>query len=57
MTYEITLSRKLWHQTKEDRISLTVIENEKSEPQPVLNFKNNGNGQGRNGCTSLPYTS
>jgi len=57
MTEDIVLRRNLLHGTKEDRILLSLTENEKSELQAVLNMKNNGNEQRRKSFKANPNVS
>jgi hypothetical protein len=45
MTEDIVLRRNLRHGTKEDRILLSLTENERSELQAILNMKMNKDGR------------
>jgi hypothetical protein len=57
MTEDIVLRRNLRHGTKEDRILLSLTENERSELQAILNVKNNGNEQRRKSFKAVPNIS
>jgi hypothetical protein len=58
MTEDIVLRRTLRHGTKEDRILLSLNENERSELQAILNIKKtNGNEQRRKSFKAVPNKS
>jgi len=57
MTEDIVLRCTLRHGTKEDRILLSLTENERSELQAILNIKNNGNDERRKSFKAVPNIS